>query len=236
MSKRYDRVFRAVKQTIHKASSLREFMSEPRVYRSPGKDNDTRAIAHLQRLSKKAALGDKVSAHLLMVITTEAVCELNAAIAEQPELFRQMARTVPAWPILWTSVPLIKEQFKAQTKLEIGQALPHANHKARLSRKAKPANIAISAVNYMSLVLERYQDHPDLTWQQKVRALPPYDQNSARKWWRLAEQEIQRSFPSLHQHLLGAYSYPRDLGEALRRVGYPFRNSAWKAFEFSVVP
>ena len=91
----YHRVFRAIKQTTQQASSLREYMTGPRVYRPPGKDDDTRAIAHLQRLSKKVGLGDNVAAHLLMVIATEATYQLNAAVADQPELFHEMARKVP---------------------------------------------------------------------------------------------------------------------------------------------
>ena len=126
--------------------------------------------------------------------------------------------------------------MKDQIKLEIAQGLQYSTHKSRVSTDAKPAHIAINAVSYMSCIRDEYLNHPDLKWQRTVRALPPYDQNSAWKWWPLAEEEIRRSFPTLENHLLGAHSKPRKLWEAIRRVKTPFLNSTWKVFECFAVP
>lgn len=184
-------------------------------------------LLDIRQLAYRSHDGDKEAGSVLFLISLEATLRLNMLDYRPDEALLRIVRSCKLYPVIESAFPTMRRERKDFQKIRTEQSRPS---KARFSPDSVSTLMAAATLAFMHLVRIGLRQPADRDWTEQVRKLPPISRGTARKWWELAKPAIIEQYPDLGEFVLGHLSAdtPKNNGEAIRRIRYPFINSLWQ--------
>lgn len=178
------------------------------------------AASHpVSRLLELANMGNAEAARAAVDILEELVRTLNLYAKANPEPFRQAARNMTHWPVMYSRHPKLAQNPKdvsAQVELGKDYAL-NLDSMARWDHRKLGCKIALELFRQLDVIRRHPECHRHLPfWEQATKLPSPKESGAAAAWWVVAKQHLLFGVPVPEQdELLTQFAR----GEAVRK--YP---------------
>jgi hypothetical protein len=191
------------------------------------------AIWQIHELGRRARENDEEALAKLLLINTAATLQLQGVAVQLPDHLRKFTERCNAWVGPVSGVPsIIGAVAEGLNKVGLGGGESEQKRK-RTEFRAKPTGFAFLLLTYMTLIRFGILKNRNETWQWRCCDLPPLDRKTVTQWWELGQDELERSFPTLHIILSRGrkleHTLPKD--RALQRVEQAF-HKMWSWFAF----